>query len=155
MSGNIYAQFTGTPMQRDEIDELLISQGYGVLSLCRDGEPYSIPVSFGYDGEAVYFPFLVRSPDDTKTEFIAEGATARLLVMDIRGRFDWQSISVTGPVRAIEPETDAYEQFLDTVADNGWFMRSFERADSISSVQAWKIEPKELRGIQRKEETLE
>jgi hypothetical protein len=34
-------------------------------------------------------------------------------------------------------------------------MRSFERADSISSVQAWKLEPDELRGIQRKEETME
>ena len=78
-----------------------------------------------------------------------------LLATDIRGRFDWQSISVTGPVRSIPPETDEYERFIDTVADNGWFMRSFERADSISSIQAWKLETDELRALQRKEETVE
>ena len=155
MSENLYAQFTGTPMSSDDVDQLLTSRGYGVLSLCRDGEPYSIPVSFGYDGEDIYFPFLMGGSDATKAEFIADGATARLLVMDIRGRFNWQSISVTGPVHALEPETEAYEQFMETVSDNGWFMRGFERADSISSIQGWRLEIDELRGLQRKEETME
>lgn len=154
MSENLYAQFTGVPMNDDDIDQLLTDKGYGVLSLCSDGVPYSIPVSFGYDGEDVYFPFLVGGSDSTKTEFIADGTTARLLVMDIRGRFDWQSISITGPVHALEPETDAYEQFIETVSDNGWFMRSFERADSISSIQGWRLELDELHGLQRTEETM-
>lgn len=155
MSSNLYAQFTGTPMDSDDVDTLLTSEGYGILSLCRDGEPYSIPVSFGYDGDDIYFPFLIQSDDSKKTEFIAEGARARLLVTDIRGRFDWQSVAVTGPVHAIDPQSEPYEQFIETLVDNGWFMRSFERSDAISSMQAWRLEIDELQGLQRKEEQLE
>ena len=155
MSANPYAQFTGTPMDDDEIDDLLETQGYGVVSLCRDGEPYSIPISFGYDGESVYFAFLEDSPDSRKIAAIEEGATARLLAMDVRGRFDWQSVSVTGPVRSIDPDDEEWEEFMDILIDNGWFMRSFERSESVESVQGWELVPDEIRGLERKEEVME
>jgi hypothetical protein len=156
MSGNPLAQFSGTPMSRDDIRGLLTSQGYGVLALCRDGEPYSIPVSFGYDDERVYFPFLVDSDDATKTRFIADGAVARLLVTDIRGRFDWRSVAITGPVRSVDPDDDEeWTRFADALEDNAWFMRSFARADSVSSVQGWELEVEELRGLERTEEVYD
>jgi nitroimidazol reductase NimA-like FMN-containing flavoprotein (pyridoxamine 5'-phosphate oxidase superfamily) len=53
MSQNLYAQFSGVPMSRDDIERLLKTKGYGILSLCDDGTPYSTPLSFGYDGESV------------------------------------------------------------------------------------------------------
>lgn len=156
MSTNPYSHFSGVPMDRAAIDDLLVSEGYGILSLCREGEPYSIPISFGYDGESVYFGLLEDRPEPTKLEYIHDGATARLLVMDIRDRFDWQSVAVTGPVRALDPDDDSeWETFLETLVDNGWFMRSFERADSISGLQGWEIEIDELRGLQQKEEMYE
>ncbi|MDY6817333.1 MAG: pyridoxamine 5'-phosphate oxidase family protein [Halobacteriales archaeon] len=154
MSQNLYAQFTGTPMSSEDIDQLLTSQGYGIISLCNEGKPYSIPVSFGYDGEDVYFPFLVTSPDDTKMDFITDGAITRLLVTEIQGRFDWRSVSIMGPARSIDPEESERESFLDALTDNGWFMRGFERADSLDSIQRWKLEVEDVHGLERKEEPM-
>lgn len=142
-------------MDSDDVDRLLESQGYGIISLCADGEPYSIPVSFGYDGEYVYVPFLINEPDATKTRFISDGATARLLVTDVRDRFDWQSVSVTGTARSIDPGGDEWDRFLETLVDNGWFMRGFERADSVDSIQGWRIEIDELQGLERQEQPVE
>ena len=155
MSQNLYAQFSGTPMSRDDIDRLLRTQGYGIVSLCDDGTPYSVPLSFGYDGEAVYLPFLSESPESTKADYIVEGSTVRLLATDITGRFDWQSVSVTGPVHAIDPDGEEWQQFIATLDDNGWFTSGFERADSLESIQGWRLDPEEIRGLERTEQPNE
>jgi hypothetical protein len=155
MSSNPYAQFTGVPMSSEDIDDLLVSQGYGILSLCREGAPYSIPISFGYDGEDVYFGLLEDSPEPTKFEFIDDGATVRLLVTDIHGRFDWRSVAVTGPAEKLASDGDEWEHFIDTLDDNAWFMRGFEQSDAIRSIQGWKLRIDELRGLERTEEVYE
>jgi len=155
MSSNPYAQFTGVPMNSDEIDDLLTTQGYGILSLCRGGEPYSIPISFGYDRDHVYFGLLEASPNPRKMEYIDDGVTARLLVTDINGRFEWQSVAVTGPVRSIDPDSEEWGHFMDTLDDNAWFARSFERSDAIESIQGWELQIGELTGIERTEEVYD
>jgi len=114
MSQNLYAQFSGTPMSREDIERLLKNQGYGIVSLCDGDTPYSVPLSFGYDGEAVYLPFLSESRHSRKAELVSEGTIVRLLVTDINGRFDWQSVSVTGPVRSVDPDD---EDLWSTVAE--------------------------------------
>ena len=43
-------------LNRDEIDEVLIRQGIGVLAMVDSGQPYAIPMSFGYDSEQAVFP---------------------------------------------------------------------------------------------------
>ena len=155
MSQNLYAQFSGTPMSRDDIDRLLRTQGYGIVSLCDDGDPYSVPLSFGYDGDSVYLPFLSESPESTKAEIVAEGAVVRLLATDIRGRFDWQSVSVTGPVHAVDPDSDEWDQFIATLDDNAWFISGFERADSLASIEGWRLDPDEIRGLERTEQPVD
>ena len=155
MSQNLYAQFSGTPMSRDDIEQLLRSQGYGIVSLCDDGTPYSVPISFGYDGESVYLAFLSEGPQSTKADVIAEGALVRLLATDIRGRFDWQSVAVTGPVHSVDRDSAEFEQFIDVLDDNGWFMRGFERADSLESIQGWRLDPDTVRGLERKEQPID
>ena len=155
MSSNLYGQFSGVPMSEIDINELLKSQGYGILSLCRDGEPYSIPISFGFDGERIYFAFLETSQDPTKMAYIEEGATARLLVTDIRGRFDWRSIAVSGPVRSVSSDEETWDDLIDTLDNNGWFTRGFERADDIEAIHGWELSIEELKGLERKEEVYD
>jgi len=155
MSQNLYAQFSGTPMRRDDIDRLLRTQGYGILSLCDDGTPYSIPISFGYDGESIYLPMLSEGPRSTKLELLTEGTVARLLVTAISGRFNWRSISITGPVQPVAPDGSEWEQFIETVDDNAWFMRGFERADSLDSFQGWRLDPESVTGLERTEQPVE
>jgi nitroimidazol reductase NimA-like FMN-containing flavoprotein (pyridoxamine 5'-phosphate oxidase superfamily) len=155
MSSNPYAQFTGVPMDSDEIDDLLTTQGYGIVSLCQGGEPYSIPLSFGYDGDHIYLGLLEASPNPAKMEFIEEGATARLLVTDIKGRFEWQSVAITGPVRSVDRDSEEWDQLMDTLEDNAWFARSFERSDAVESIQGWELQIETLTGIERKEEVYD
>jgi nitroimidazol reductase NimA-like FMN-containing flavoprotein (pyridoxamine 5'-phosphate oxidase superfamily) len=142
-------------MGSTDIDDLLVSQGHGILSLCREGTPYSIPVSFGYDGEDVYFGLLEDSPDPTKFKFIEDGSTVRLLVTNIRGRFEWQSVAITGPAEELDSEGDEWEHFIDTLDDNGWFMRAFERSDAVGSIRGWRLAIDELQGLERKDEVYE
>jgi nitroimidazol reductase NimA-like FMN-containing flavoprotein (pyridoxamine 5'-phosphate oxidase superfamily) len=151
MSTNPYAHFTGVPMSSDAIDELLETQGYGILSLCSGGEPYSIPISFGYDGEQIYFGLLEAGSESTKMAVIEDGARVRLLVTDIRGRFEWQSVAVTGPVRALDGDGDQWDHFIETLADNGWFMRAFERSSAVESLHGWKLEVDDCQGLAQTE----
>ena len=144
-----YGQWTGTPMDEADIDDLLASAGWGVLSLADGDEPYSIPVSFGYDGEDVRFVFIETGPENTKFEFIGDGGTARLLVTDVGGRFDWQSVGVTGPVRAVEPGTDEWDDHLRSLDETAaWFSSDFERAGGHEGLQGWRLEPEEVRGLE-------
>jgi nitroimidazol reductase NimA-like FMN-containing flavoprotein (pyridoxamine 5'-phosphate oxidase superfamily) len=138
----------GTPMDKRDIDRLLDERGYGILSLAVGDEPYSIPISFGYDGEACYFAFIKDSPKNTKFEFISEGQTARLLVTDIKARFDWHSVGVTGPVEPIDLDDDDWEVLTDVLEDNAWFSADFGRASGVEGVRGWRLDPEEIRGLE-------
>jgi nitroimidazol reductase NimA-like FMN-containing flavoprotein (pyridoxamine 5'-phosphate oxidase superfamily) len=148
MTTDPYGQWMGTPMSRRDVDDLLSSTGWGVLSVAENEEPYSIPVSFGYDGDDVYFGLIRDSPTNTKFDFVGAGATARLLVTDVRARFDWRSVAVTGPLRAIERDSDDWETLMDSLAENAWFSPSFERAEGVEEVQGWRLVPSEMSGIE-------
>jgi hypothetical protein len=170
MATEPFGQWRGTEMDENDVDELLNSAGWGVLSLARDDEPYSIPVSFGYDGESVFFAFVRASPPNTKFDFIEDGATARLLVTDVRDTYDWQSVAVTGPVRAVRRREDLggedllseiddrpdrrterhreWAVLLDTLDENEWFSSEYERAEPVSELQGWWLDPDEIHGVE-------
>jgi nitroimidazol reductase NimA-like FMN-containing flavoprotein (pyridoxamine 5'-phosphate oxidase superfamily) len=40
---------------RDLLEQVIARAQVCRLGLCRDGQPYVVPVSFGYDGEFIYF----------------------------------------------------------------------------------------------------
>ncbi len=165
-----YGQWMGAPMDDGEVEELLESAGWGVLSLAKNDEPYSVPISFGYTGEEVYFAFLRADPPNTKFEFVRDGARARLLVTDVRAKYDWQSVAVTGPVRSVTRRQDLGEEgllaevdekpdkrtergrdwaaLLDTLEENVWFSSDYERADSVSEIQGWRLDPERIEGIE-------
>lgn len=154
MSRERDTQFIETTMDDEEIERLLRSQGYGIVSLCGDGQPYSIPVSFGYDGEQLYFPFLVTD-GATKSTVIEPGATVRFLVTDVRDLFNWQSVSVTDRVEAVEGDTTEWERFVDALVEQGWFMPGFEHAASIESIEGWRLGLDEVDGRKREAFTYE
>jgi nitroimidazol reductase NimA-like FMN-containing flavoprotein (pyridoxamine 5'-phosphate oxidase superfamily) len=53
---------------RAEIDEIIRSANVCRLAFARDSEPYVVPVSFGYDGEAIY---IHTARSGRKLDFIA------------------------------------------------------------------------------------
>jgi nitroimidazol reductase NimA-like FMN-containing flavoprotein (pyridoxamine 5'-phosphate oxidase superfamily) len=53
---------------RAEIDAVIRAAEVCRLAFARDGEPYLVPISFGYDGQALYFH---SAPSGRKLDFIA------------------------------------------------------------------------------------
>ncbi|WP_277541282.1 pyridoxamine 5'-phosphate oxidase family protein [Haloarcula laminariae] len=152
MPTETYGQWMGTPMDERDIDRLLTDTGWGVLSLAQGDEPYSIPVSFGYDGGDVFLALIRDSPENTKFEFVEDGKRARLLVTDVDGRFDWQSIGVTGTVRALARESGDWDHAVETLDDNAWFSTDFQRADGIDEITVWRLAVDEVRGLEVRED---
>ncbi|ERH00411.1 MAG: hypothetical protein J07HN6_02030 [Halonotius sp. J07HN6] len=123
--------------------------------MCGDETPYSTPALLGSDNDRVYSGFLKQWEDPPKVTNKSNGATVRLLITDIRGRFDWQSVAITGPVRRLHRQDDDWEGFIETLTDNGWFMEAFERSDAVDSLQGWELAIEELQGLEQAEETYE
>ena len=92
-------------MDAGEIDEFLGRGGTGVLSLAKDDDPYSIPVSYGYDpGSRAFYLRLGYTPESEKHEFVRASAPARLVVYDRSGG-TWKSVIATGTLDAV-PESE-------------------------------------------------
>jgi hypothetical protein len=72
-----------TGLSREETDALLARHETGVLALARDDDPYSIPISYGYDSETRRFYLrLVSTPQSEKRAFLASSPRARLVVYE-------------------------------------------------------------------------
>lgn len=96
-------------LDSDEIDSLLGTGGVGVISFADEDEPYSIPVSYGYDADAdgLYIR-LGFAPESEKRRFVDDGEIASLVVTD-ETPTGWQSVVAKGPLSevtemALDPE---------------------------------------------------
>jgi len=148
MTADPYAQWTGEPMETDAVDAVLDTADHGVLGLADGDEPYTIPVSFGYEAGDIYFAFVRTDPDNEKFRFIADGKPARLLVTDIKARFDWRSVAVTGPVEAIDLVHGGWETLVEALENNPWFSTAFEDDDRVEGVRGWRLVPDEVEGLE-------
>lgn len=148
MSVDPFEQWIGGQMVEEDIEGLLDSVGWGILALANDDVPYSLPISFGYDGEAIYFAFIRSSPTDTKFEYIEDGKPARLLVTDVDSRLDWQSVSVAGTVTSVKRDSPEWLKLLDSLDDNAWFSSDFRFATMSKGLQGYQLEIDELYGIE-------
>lgn len=148
MTVDPYGQWMGTPMDDRAVADLLDRSGWGVLSLAEDDVPYSIPISFGYEDGRVYFAMIEDSPDSRKLSLASEGKTARLLVTDVKARFDWGSVSVTGPLQAVPDDSDEWDRLIESMADNAWFSSGFERATDAGDIHGWRLDAEEVQGLE-------
>lgn len=91
-------------MSGEEIDSFVGEKGTCVLSLAKDGVPYSIPVSYGYDDSSGLFYFRLGFTEDSeKKDFIEEDAKTRAVLYDkING--DWKSVIAKGTMESIDED---------------------------------------------------
>jgi nitroimidazol reductase NimA-like FMN-containing flavoprotein (pyridoxamine 5'-phosphate oxidase superfamily) len=105
-----------TEMSRAETDALLARHETGVLSLADGDEPYAIPISYGYDGEArTFFLRLVSTPESEKREFLSSSPAVRLVVSE-ETEPEYRSVVVKGTLTEIsndEMTVERIEQFGD------------------------------------------
>jgi nitroimidazol reductase NimA-like FMN-containing flavoprotein (pyridoxamine 5'-phosphate oxidase superfamily) len=85
----------GGAMSEGALDWVLTDQRVCVLPLSADGEPYGVPLSFGYDApDRLYFLFVGHSETGRKVRFAEVTSEASFLIFDVRADGGWQSAVV-------------------------------------------------------------
>lgn len=105
-------------MDPEETAAFLEERGWGCLTLARDDAAYSIPVSFGYDGDSTLYFQLQTDEDGEKLAYLDATTTATFLVPRVRPP-NWQSVVVRGRISPVSDDDvgEAYAAFTD----NAWF----------------------------------
>jgi nitroimidazol reductase NimA-like FMN-containing flavoprotein (pyridoxamine 5'-phosphate oxidase superfamily) len=114
-------------MTDDEVERMLRAADYGVLSLAADDEAYAIPMSFGYDGEGLYFVFRRPAERSRKLEFIEETDRAAFVISSVTTKHDWASVVVEGPVVPVRDED--WSALLESLDETAWFPSIFSETD--------------------------
>ncbi|MBX0297840.1 pyridoxamine 5'-phosphate oxidase family protein [Haloarcula nitratireducens] len=71
-----------TILSDEEIDSFLGRHETGVISLAREGQPYAVPISYGYDSDHRFYLRLISNPESEKREFLKSSPHARLVVYE-------------------------------------------------------------------------
>lgn len=113
-------------LDRDEIDEILVRRGIGVLAMVDDERPYAIPMSFGYDAERTVFPMQWGGGRQSRKSRVIESNPNVCLTVYEQGDDDeavWRSVVITGELYEIAD--DEREQAYASLAANAEFPPDF------------------------------
>ena len=134
----------GERMDEQAIRGFLSSQKTGVLGLPTQGEPYQIPISYGYDGErSIYFTYLV-SPTSHKVKLTEQTDTASFLVYSVESKFMWESVILTGEIEAVPKEE--WDEIDDILSDT-WNPDILEKAQLSGDIAVYTLRIDEQSGI--------
>jgi nitroimidazol reductase NimA-like FMN-containing flavoprotein (pyridoxamine 5'-phosphate oxidase superfamily) len=115
------------PLDEEQIEQVLVDNGLGVLSLVEETDPYGIPMSFGYgDGMISFMMQREESSESRKMAAFEANPSACLTVYEHKeGPPErWRSVLVTGELYEI-PEDEEGEAFFN-LADNAVFAPEFD-----------------------------
>ena len=146
---------------RGLIDRIIAGCQVARLGLAWDNVPYIVPVSFGYDGTALYFHTALAG---RKLEFIGAnpGVCFELeqgvsLVSHASNPCDWtfsyQCVMGYGTIRelvALDEKTDGLLQVMRQYGPGDW---AFTK-DSMDAIRVWKLEIESITGKQSKDKFL-
>jgi nitroimidazol reductase NimA-like FMN-containing flavoprotein (pyridoxamine 5'-phosphate oxidase superfamily) len=133
-------------MSLEETDAFLGSQETGVLSLARAGEPYAIPISYGYDPTArQFYTRLVSTPESEKRLFLESDPDARLVVYE-EGERTYRSAIAVGTLVGIDPD----ELTVEEIQRYGSTKRPLfdiwpDRKDELD-IELYKFDPETISG---------
>ena len=142
--------------EQSEIEEVLRGGKYAVLALCRDGEPYVVTLSYGYENEtgSLYFHC---AKDGLKTEFIRQNPSVCATVIEDRGYRQtrceqaYRSVVLRGKVELVTDEhakRKAVDVLLDHLEDNPEAMRAKIQGLSgkFDAMEIWRLAIEEISG---------
>lgn len=127
-----------------EIDAVLRSQGFGVLSLAEGNVGYGVPLSFGYDDGRVFFVLQRQAAESRKQRFVDASEEVSFLVTDVRDKDDWCSVILTGWLRSVDDEWAALSAALEA---NAWFPSLFSEAEPMQDWLGYELVVEELSGL--------
>lgn len=135
-----------TDMTDAEVDDFLSRHETGVLSLARTDEPYSIPISYGYDeDERAFYMRLVSTPNSEKREFLESSPRTRLVVYDDREE-TYRSVIAEGVLEDIPPSEltpDQIAQYGDTKRP---LFEIWAQGKEELDIELYRLEPDSISG---------
>jgi len=109
-------------LSQDEIDDVLVRQGVGVLAMAEGEQPYAIPMSFGYDSTKPVFPMQWGGGYEGRKNRVVESNPKVCLTVyeqDFEEEAIWRSVIITGELYEIPEEEE--EQAFASIAANAQF----------------------------------
>jgi nitroimidazol reductase NimA-like FMN-containing flavoprotein (pyridoxamine 5'-phosphate oxidase superfamily) len=131
-------------MDASAIDEFLTRTGVGVLSMSADGVPYGVPLSFGYDGDALYFLFVGRSTELKKELYAERSRRASFAAFDVDADGNWRSAIVAGPIDRVTPQ--GWDAAREALADNAFQSDLLGDHDIEEHPNVWALDIEERSG---------
>jgi hypothetical protein len=133
-------------MMDGEIDGFLGEGGTGVISLSRDGgsPPFSIPVSYGYDGSSGDFYFRLSMPPDGGKAEVLDGPVT--FVVHAHTDEGWRSVVASGRL-----EATADLPYESTAVQGMWAVRIpeidvFDRPPEDVTFRTFRLAPERTTG---------
>lgn len=131
-------------MTEAERDDFLREQGQGVLSLADGDDAYGLPVSFGYDGDALYFVLLQFGDASEKLEFADATETATFATFEFEDEHHWRSLLVRGSIERV-PDDEA-DDVDEVMFENARFASLFPHGEPITDHPRFRLSPTETTG---------
>ncbi len=139
--------------KRDELDQIILNSLICHLSCSLNDQPYFVPLSFGYDGNAVYFH---TAQEGKKIDILLENPHVCLgFEQDVtihtdpdlacRWSFHYQSVIATGIAEVVihpKDRQDAIKQIMLHYSDKDWEILEKE----LSRITIWQIILTEITG---------
>ena len=132
-------------MDDAEISSFLDAQSTGVLGLPTDDVPYMLPLSYVFDGESLYFTYLLGE-SSRKRELTDRAPRARFLVYDVETTFTWESVMLTGELSVV-PEDEWGD--LSVLPSNAWRPSVLQSATTSGGVEVYEFAIEEWAGIRQ------
>ena len=139
--------------EREIIDKIIHESLICHLACCLAGQPYVIPISFGYDGRIVYF-HTARAGKKNKI-FLENPHVCLAFETDIKlitdeekacnWSFDFQSVIASGEIKEISDpalKNAGLNQIMRHYSGKDWEMPDRE----ISKTKIWGVELKRITG---------
>lgn len=145
---------------REEIDAIIRAADICRLALARDNEPYLVPVSFGYDGTAL---FIHTAPKGRKIDFIEanrrvcfEFETNVALVRNENEACDWtftfESVIGYGSITELTNPNEkdhALNRIMHHYSGREWKIPE----NRTASTRVWRIDIESVTGKRSEEKT--
>ena len=128
------------------------------LGMAKDNQPYVIPISFGYDGEAIYFHSAVNGKKidyfEANNKVCFEFEHGVKLLPDDETPCDWsfsfQSVIGFGKIHELQTDEEkisGLEHIIRQYSDRNWDFSDRK----LNNLRVWKIEIQEITGKQSKD----
>jgi nitroimidazol reductase NimA-like FMN-containing flavoprotein (pyridoxamine 5'-phosphate oxidase superfamily) len=133
-------------MEAGEIERFLRSHHWGVLCTVGGGQPYGVPVSYGFDGRSV---FIATGPGRKTTNLAASRAVC-LTIADVEDGDRWRCVVVSGEAEWLESVVDRMAAVWTLAGRMGRRIR-LDRTEwnRLAAARLLRIDPVEITGRQR------